>query len=273
MHAGLNRPDRSLSPGGMEAAQVARELAAIGPLPASRQAKVALVFDYEASWITRIQPQGRDFSYTELTYRWYEAARRLGVDVDIVPPGVSLAGYTTVLVPTLPYVSEQAREAFAAAEGTVLFGPRTGSKTRTFQIPPELPPGGLLPLRVTQVASLRPGLAETVDGEVAGHAVRWREWVETALPVRARFADGMPALVGEDRRLYLACWPDPTLLAAVLRKIVPVDAELPAAVRLRRRGDLTFAFNYGDEPWTAPGRDFILGGAEIAPQSLAVWRG
>ena len=273
MHAGLNLPDRTLSPGGLEAAQVARELAVTGALPASRQAKVALVFDYEASWITRIQPQGRDFSYAELTYRWYEAARRLGVDVDIVPPGASLAGYATVLVPTLPHVSEQARAAFAAAEGTILFGPRTGSKTRSFQIPPELPPGGLLPLRVTQVASLRPGLVEPVAGEVAGHAVRWREWLDTALPVRARFADGSPALVGQEHRLYLGCWPDPQLLAALMRRVIRGGESLPDSVRLRRRGDLTFAFNYGDTPWTAPGSDFILGDANVAPQSLAVWRG
>jgi beta-galactosidase len=58
-HAGLNLPDRTLSPGGQEAAQVGSELKQIGSLPDSRQAPVALVFDYEASWITRIQPQGR----------------------------------------------------------------------------------------------------------------------------------------------------------------------------------------------------------------------
>jgi beta-galactosidase len=278
MHAGLNLPDRTLSAGGAEAVQVARELATLGHLPASRQAPVALVFDYEASWITRIQPQGQDFSYLELTYRWYEAVRRLGLDVDLVPPGASLAGYAAVLVPTLPHLDPTALDAFAAATGTVLFGPRTGSKTRSFQIPDGLPPGPLqaiLPLRVRQVASLRPGVAVPVDGAVAGEARRWREWIDTDLPVLARFAGGDPALVGTDRHLYLGCWPDRALLGAVvrhvLRELPPVD--LPESVRLRRRGGLTFAFNYGDEPWTAPEARLALGAASVAPQSLAAWHG
>ena len=272
MHAGLNLPDRTLSVGGREAGQVARELATLGPLPESRRAPVALVFDYEASWITRIQPQGRDFNYTELTYRWYEAVRRRGLDVDFVPPGHPLDGYALVLVPTLPYVDDRARAALAAAPGAVLFGPRTASKTRTFQIPEDLPPDGLLPLRVLQVASLRPGLAEPVTGEVAGAAIRWREWLDTALPVRARFADGYPALVGDERRLYLGCWPDATLLAALVELLLPETPALPDTIRLRRRGDLTFAFNYGETAWQAPAGRFVLGGPEVAPRSLAAWR-
>ena len=99
MHAGLQRPDRSRSAGGEEALRVAAERERVGTLPATSRASVALVFDYEAAWITRIQPQGANFNQFELCYRWYEAARRLGQDVDIVPPGASLAGYRAVLVP------------------------------------------------------------------------------------------------------------------------------------------------------------------------------
>ena len=128
-----------------------------GPLPDTQQAPVALVFDYEAAWITDIQPQGRDFSYVELAFRWYEGLRRLGLDIDIVPPGQPLQGYRAVVVPSLPHISEAALAAFQATEAPILFGPRSGSKTRHFAIPPELPPGplqALLPLKVIQVASL-----------------------------------------------------------------------------------------------------------------------
>ena len=49
--------------------------------------------------------------------------------------------------------------------------------------------------------------------------------------------------------------------------------DLPEAVRLRRRGDLLFAFNYGVEPWTAPFADKpILGDASVAPRGYSVWR-
>ncbi|MDE2446440.1 MAG: beta-galactosidase, partial [Alphaproteobacteria bacterium] len=142
MHAGLNLPGlNELSPGGHEATQAGKEIAKIGALPKSQQAPVALVFDYEAQWVLDIQRQGADFNYVEQCFRWYEAVRRLGFDVDIVRPGQALAGYGLVLVPSLPVVSDAAEAAFKAADGVVLFGPRTGSKTRNYAIPPNLPPG------------------------------------------------------------------------------------------------------------------------------------
>ena len=272
MHAGLNRPDRTLSPGGKEATQVARELESRGPLPDTQQAPVALVFDYEAAWITDIQPQGRDFSYGELAFRWYEGLRRLGLDIDIVPPGQPLQGYRAVVVPSLPHISEAALAAFQATEAPILFGPRSGSKTRHFAIPPELPPGplqALLPLKVIQVASLRPGLSAAVRGKVQGSAERWREWVETALEPVARFSDGSPSLVEYGNRFYLAAWPAADLLRSTCQLVLGERAglalsDLPEHIRLRRRGDVLFAFNYGPEAWSdAAGR--IADGATVAP--------
>ncbi len=281
MHAGLHRPDRVRSPGGEEAAQVAAELAALA-LPDGARAPVVLVFDYEAAWVTSIQPQGQDFNYVELCLRWYEAARRCGLDIDIVPPGAPLAGYAAVLAPCLPIVTEAARAAFEAADGMLLFGPRTGSKTATFSIPPELPPGplrALLPMRVIQVASLRPGLRHAVAGHVAGTMERWREWVEPGegTEALARFADNTPALLRAGRAHYLAGWPDAALLNATMRRVLGIAGltllDLPPGVRLRRRGDLTFAFNYGPEPWTAPDAgSLILGDCIVPPQGTAVWK-
>jgi beta-galactosidase len=282
MHAGLHRPDRSRSVGGEEALRVAAELREVGEFPGSARAPVALVFDYEAAWSIGIQPQGADFDYAELCMRWYEAARRLGQDVDIVAPGASLAGYRAVLVPTLPYLSDAALAALRDTDAAVLIGPRTGSRTVDFAIPDTLPPGplqSLLPARVTDVASLRPGLSHAVEGTLSGHAIRWREWVETDATVLARFADGTPAAFEARRRSYLACWPDPALLAAAMRHVLQAGGaemvELPPGVRLRRRGGLRFAFNYGPDPWTLPeqdGRDFVIGGPTLAPQDLACWR-
>jgi beta-galactosidase len=287
MHAGLQAPDRTPSPGGREAARVARELGGIGgaPLPPTAQAPVALVFDYEAAWITRIQRQGADFGYRELAYRWYGAVRRWGLDVDVVPAGAPLDGYAAVLVPTLPHVTDAALAAFRAYRGVLLLGPRSGSKTRTFGIPDGLPPGPLrelLPIRVFQVSSLRPGLEVPVRGagSVDGAAVRWREHVESGLEPLAAFADGGGVLYGQGDRFYLACWPDARLLRAVTRELLGGRAglplvDLPEAVRLRHRGDLAFAFNYGDAPWAAPvpaGAPLLIGTQEVAPQDMACWR-
>ena len=279
-HAGLNLPGLSeLSPGGNEALEVGVELKHIGKLPKSEQAPVAIVYDYEASWITRIQPQGRDFLYHELVFRWYEAVRRLGLDVDFVPPGHALHGYRLVLVPSLPHVSDAALKAFENSKGIVLYGPRTGSKTRNFEIPHGLPPGPLrelLNMRVTQVASLRPGLFEPVNGKIEGKAVRWREYLETDAKVLARFQNGDPALVANAHHHYLACWPDESLLNQLILTLAKAaglsTTKLPPHIRLRKRGPWTFAFNYGPKSWKLPkGIKPMLGKSVINAQDFAVW--
>ncbi|MDF2781376.1 MAG: beta-galactosidase, partial [Geminicoccaceae bacterium] len=114
--------------------------------------------------------------------------------------------------------------------------------------------------------------------QISGRAERWREWLATELPALASFADGTPALVQAGRRYYLACWADESLLAALLERVLTRDAglqvvPLPPQVRLRRRGDLSFAFNYGPEPWQGPARaDYLLGGPHLEPQEVACWR-
>ncbi len=282
MHAGLNRPDRVRSPGGLEAAKVGAELKAFGALPENVPAKVALVFDYEASWITRIQPQGADYHHAEISFRWYEAVRRLGLDVDIVRPGADLSAYKLVLLPSLPHVSPAMLASLKGSDATVLIGPRAGSKTRDFAFPDNLPPGPLaelVPLKVTQVASMRPG-SHAVTGAISGSAGRWREWVETEIAPLASFADGGAAVIAEGRFIYCTTWPEADLLNALVETIVLPKAGLealdipPDTVRIRRRGPLTFAFNYGSELWTVPdaaSKRFRLGGPTIAPQDLACW--
>jgi beta-galactosidase len=279
-HAGLNMAGLSeFSPGGKEATQVGFELKKLGKLPKFEQASVAIVYDYEAHWITNIQPQGKDFRYPELVFRWYEAVRRLGLDVDFVALGHSLKNYKLVLVPSLPHVSDAALNAFEKAEGQVLYGPRTGSKTRHFAIPEGLAPGPLrelLGLRITQVASLRPGLNDTVKGKAKGRADRWREHVETDATVLARFENKDPALISNNSHHYLACWPDHELLQNVMGLVVAKaklkTTKLPEHIRLRKRGNLMFAFNYGTKSWKVPaGKKLVLGLAVLKPQAIAAW--
>ncbi len=281
MHAGLNLPSsHELSRGGREAATAAGDLARLGDLPESAWARVAVVYDYEAHWITAIQPHGADFRYPELVFRWYEAIRRLGLNVDFVRPGAALDNYRLVLAPSLPVVSEDAERAFAAATGIVMFGPRSGSKTRHFSIPDELPPGPLQRLlrsRVIEVSSMRPGVKVALGGAISGHAERWREFMETRAETLATFSDGAPAFIASNNHLYLACWPDAaalgSLMALLCRKAALPTIELPAEVRLRRRGDLTFAFNYGETPWPAPfSGSPLIGTQSVAPRGVTVWR-
>lgn len=282
MHAGLNLPGQhEWSQGGREAVQVGTELQAIGALPPAEKAPVAIVYDYEASWITRVQPQGRDFDFAELMFRWYEAARKLGLDVDFVRPGADLTGYKLVLVPTMPHVSDAAERAFAAAEGVVLYGPRTGSKTRHHAIPDNLPPGpiaNLAKVRVLEVSSLRPNLVNKVGGSVRGAAIRWSEVVEpNGANVLATFESGSAALSAAGNHHYLACWPDSELLRTTMAFMADKAnlsvMNVPDDVRIRRRGQLLFAFNYGSTAWTLPmAGEVVMGARNLQPQEVAILR-
>ena len=65
LHAGLLRSDSVAAPGLAEAAQAGRDLAALGPAGAPPRS-AALVFAYDADWVTGIQPQGAGLDHCPL---------------------------------------------------------------------------------------------------------------------------------------------------------------------------------------------------------------
>jgi beta-galactosidase len=288
MHAGLNRPDRVRDAGGHEAAQVGKELATPGGAEAYRQpaeqAPVALIFDYDGHWAQRIQPQGMSWEPLALTFGWYRALRALGLTIDLVAPGASLKGYKLVVAPVMTHASPDAVAALAAAEGVILLGPRTASKTESFQIPRNLPPGplpDLIPIKVTRVESLRPGTSRKIAWDnMSFDAIHWAEWVEMGEGVEplARFADGKPALMRKDRVHYLAAWPDKPLLAKTMAEMARAAGlqtrEMTGHLRMRTKGKLTFAINYGPDPVPSGAPDnarFLLGGPAVGPHDVSVW--
>jgi len=282
MHSGLLRPDSTPAPGFHEAEKVAEELNLI-ELPQSGTADVALVFDYEAAWVYEIQPHGEGVDYLKLVPQFYSALRQLGLDVDVLPPDAQLEGYRLVVVPSLPIVSDKALNSLATARGIVVFGPRSGSKTENFQIPRELPPGSLqklLPLRVVQVESLGHVSTDRIRWNDKEYQVSlWKEWIETELEPEAVWEDGKAAMVCADNYYYLGFWPsEPFLLdffevAAGKAGLNPTT--LPLGLRLRRRGNLVFAFNFADELRRAPippGAKFLIGQPDIEPYEVAIWK-
>jgi beta-galactosidase len=284
MHSGLNTPDNRRDVGGHEAAQVAHELKDV-PVEPVAQAAVALVVDYSTKWMIDIQPQGADFDYYGLVFGYYRALRQLGLDVDIVSASAALVGYRLVVIPTLSVVDDGIVERLAASGAQVVVGPRTGAKTCDFGIPATLPPGSLatlMPMRVWRVEALRAGAVEAVfaEGRCIGEASRWRDLVEPGegVAVEARFADDNPALLRHGALRYVAGWFEDALLRDVLRQAagdaaVPVQ-DLAESVRLRRRGRLQFAVNYGPTAATAPApadARFVLGGHNLLPADVAAW--
>ncbi len=283
MHAGLNRPDNVLDQGGHEAAAVARELGTVGPLATGGQARVALIFSYEADWQFGIQPHARGFRWLRLAFEMYSGLRRLGLDVDIVAPDADFSGYALVVAPSLPILEAGTLAALTASGAVVLCGPRTGSRTRDGHIPANLPPGPLqdhMAVKVARVESLRPGAGPGVDLEgkrMAGGL--WREMLETSLTPLATFEDDGAAWVAQEGWHYLATWPDKTLLDAVMARVATeaglTTQALDEGVRLRRRDDVQFAFNFAPEARKTPAPDgtaFLLGGPELPTAGIAAWR-
>ncbi len=292
MHAGLLRPDSVEAPGYFEAKQVAEEAARLD-LPDTPPAPVALLFDYEAEWLLTAQPQGREYSFKHVMFAWYTALRRLGLDVDFIHPGAArgadLTGYRMIVAPASPLLDQATRDALrrAVAAGVHLVtGPRFGAKTQTLQIPDGLPPGDLRDITgytVTRVESLDPEFTEPVSWNGQTYqGFGWREDISGPAQVTARCADAWPAL-SQHGAVHTAhmLLDEPFLmdwLAGIAAQAGLSTVRLPRDIRVRRRGGLTFAFNYGTEPYALPQSltgdrpEFLLGGALLAPQEVALWR-
>lgn len=277
MHAGLLLPNRVDDVGAAEVRQAAAEITAIGAVDAPAKS-VALIFDYQSDWVTKIQPQGEGFSALRLAFEFYSALRQHGLNVDIVAPDAALDGYAMVVVPCLPILPPGLVERLAIFAGPVLIGPRTGSKTADFAIPGQLPPGGvqtLIPIVVTRVESLGPGTVATGNGF---RVARWFEHVDSTLEPEFT-ADGHGIVWTAGNVRYVAGWPDASLLTAIVARMADeaglATTYLPEGVRIRRAGAFTFAFNYGANPVRLPVDDdtaFTIGSADLGPADCAVWR-
>jgi beta-galactosidase len=247
MHAGLLRPDSVAAPAFDEAGQVARELAAM-PDAGTAAARVALVFDYASDWAWQVQPQGRSFSYFWLAFHAYKGLRRLGLNIDIIPPDCAdLSAYRLVLAPGLATMTAPLLAALARHDGTAIVGPRSNAKTADFATPVPLPPNlPGLDIRVARVESLPPDVPVPLAS--GGQFLHWREKLEGTATVSETSEDGWPAMVRAGGLNYLAGWPDEAaldriLLAAAHAEGLEVEV-MPEGLRRRDTPTHRFWFNY-----------------------------
>jgi beta-galactosidase len=85
-----------------EVVEFGAELAELPPLPAgSRDAHVAIVFDWQNWWALGNPDHPVVLDYLALVQRWYSAIHRQHVQVDLVQPTSDLAGYRVVIAPQL----------------------------------------------------------------------------------------------------------------------------------------------------------------------------
>jgi beta-galactosidase len=281
MHAGLIRPDNIEAQGAIEARMVAGEMASVADAKTAK-APVALLFDYEAVWATQIQPQGRDYRPLEIILAFYSAARRLGLDIDIVDPSHDLAGYKIVLCPLQIFMSADLCERIGASGAVCVLGPRSGSKSDDFQIPVGLAPGNgrdLIDLVISRVESLRPGHIEMAG---AYSVTRWLEHVQSPLAPKAQTSSGHGIWYQNESCDYIACWPDAQILQDILtercQQLNITVFNLPDGLRLRRRGEVTFAINYENAPVNLSNYvedvsllNFRIGSPSLPAAGVAAW--
>jgi beta-galactosidase len=252
MHAGLMRPDDKPAPGLAEAKKVAGEIAGLD-IPRPEKAPCAIVYDYESAWAWTIQPQAEGFSHFQAAAMQYRQLRRLGLDVDIVSAETSdLSGYKLVFVPALFAWTPALTEALSRADGHIVIGPRSGSKTRDFHIPAGLPPdlpSQLLDVKVVRVDSLPDYAPVPIKG--GGYVFKWRDKIETSAEVLVEAEDGWPVLVGRERYFYLAALLDEDAHAKITKTLAEraglETIALPSGVRTRKAGGTTYVLNYGPD--------------------------
>jgi beta-galactosidase len=286
MHAGLLRLDSTPSDAWPEVQAVIADLAVLD-LDAERPApaRVALMVDIEAQWLGDIERQADSYDYTMILLDYYRALRSLGVDIDFISPDGDASGYAMVVAPSLAMPKTETLARLASSGALLVFGPRSGAKTDELTIPQGLPPGRLrelIPLRVLSVETLRPDCPDSLiwNGQTY-RSERWREALELGDGVEtiARYTDGSAAAVRYNNTIYLGTLTDRVFLTdlfeALCAEVGAPTQRLAEDVRTRRRGNLVFAFNYGQAETTAPAPEdavFLIGGRQIAGRDVAVWR-
>lgn len=287
-HAGLMLPNNTPDQAFVEVAQVAREISLLPEVGDRQQAEVALVLDYPSRWAADALPQGEDYSSSRVAMDWYADLSRQGIDVDIVGPHSELEGYKLIIVPDMIIDNPEFVEKLAGCDARIYLGARTGSKTKDMHIPAHLPPGSfakLIDIKVERVESLPPyNKDEATMGNAKGRVTNWREHLVSDEHVMATFLsdfrDGSPALVGNDKCWYGATHFASELLSELVEKLaawsgVPVSTHASQSVRITRRGDLKFAFNFGAKPeeLDLPQKtQFLVGGPILATYDVAIWR-
>jgi beta-galactosidase len=278
MHAGLLRPDGVDAPAIGEARDCAEAIETLGDVGEPVR-EAALVFAFDAEWMTQIQPQGEGRSALWAAFDCYSSLRAKGLNVDIVEPGADLSAYKLVVVPCQPIAEADFAAQLEAFAGAIVIGPRSGSRTLDFAIPPELAPGALqnlLQLKVTRSESLRPCVSHAGEGWDIAH---WLDHVEGRAQAELEAKDGAVACWKAGKARYLATWPQGAVLDEVIARAAKEAAlethELPQGARMRSTRHYRFLFNYSAELRVVPASvegEPMLGKRAMPPASYAVFK-
>lgn len=255
--------------------------------PPGRDARVALILDWDNWWAIEQSDHPTTFDHLEALRVWYRELHRRGIMVDIIPPERVDEHYQLVIAPQLYLLRTSGADAltsFVEQGGTLLVGAFSDivdeyDHFRDGGFYTQL--GKTLGIRFEDftVLSLTAGevaTSVTFDGDVAGSGSILAESVHaTDAEVLARFADGpstgWPALTqhntGRGSAFWFASIPDEEAARSIVGRLVetadvqPVVANLPPHVEAARRGSVTTVINHGNTPveLTVEGTDLLAG--------------
>ncbi|MGH1463961.1 MAG: beta-galactosidase [Cognatishimia sp.] len=259
MHAGMLRPDSKDAQAMFECKQVRDELAAAADVQPA-QARIAMIFDYDADAAWAVQTHGAGLSYFGLVFDTYKALRQMGLSIDILRPEVrDFAGYDLVLAPGLMHMETGLKQALTQAKAHVVLGPRSAARDGDMNIPVPLPPAiDGLDVTVDRVESLRPDSPVSLGN--AGAFVGYREVLEGTADFVLRTAEGEAAVMSNGHTSYVAGWADVAGWRAILTPLCQAAGieviDLPDGLRVRDTASERFWFNYGAETVSYDGREF-----------------
>ncbi|KAJ0118557.1 hypothetical protein J7T55_012809 [Diaporthe amygdali] len=262
---------------------------------------------YSGSWDVKSSSYtDAALNYADLSYGFYSALRRLGLSIDVIGPEQSLEGYKMVVVPSMPIIPDAFNALLTAYTGPVVFGPRSAALTANFSYAPGIQPsqGALrdrLPMRVTRIETPPEYANSGVSYGGTNYSISyWEEWVScerenktsnVAVTSISKHRAGKPMACASDGSWhYLGFNPPVDFLVAYLGdvaanasindltgKAASKENDLGSSLRLLRRGQLLWAFNYGTDTVAAPtvGEDakLVIGQAgEIPAAGVSVWK-
>lgn len=257
MHMALNYPNGDPTPTYFEVQQLAKELKNLD-LSQKQSAEVALVFDYASCWSIDNQPQADSYNALQVAMSYYSALRKLGLNIDILPPNSDVNKYKLVVIPAAIFPMPDTAKTLGENACLVL-GPRSGSKTNNHHLPIDFGPAHwqrLIPLQVVTVDSIRPDTTIDIEIENSTHryeAHTWIEQIDSQLIPLASTTDGRGIWyqhhTNENIVHYVAALCNQALVDKIISDACE-DAQITTqplinGLRLRKNGRLTFAFNFG----------------------------
>ncbi|WP_258058912.1 beta-galactosidase [Arthrobacter sp. B1805] len=299
--AGSEKFHSGMLPHAGTATRTWREVVALGaelgrlpglPVDDGASSRVAILLEWENWWAIENPDHPTALDYLSLVRGWYDAAHRLHVQVDLVPPTADLSGYAAVVAPHLYLLTA------GGAANLVEYVGRGGHLLVTafsdvVDESDRFRPGGfctqlrdVLGVVVEDFGALvdpgSPGPGEkhaVVAGKGFGFtgSLLAEEIHATDAEVLARFdggrQDGRPALTARARgagtAYYLATVPDDDgsrqVLEHVFREagVEPVLPGLPPMVEAIRRGPLLTVINHGTDVVDVPVQGRVISGAAV----------